>query len=144
MATVKIEGLEALKKELKKLGEKKAKNIMVSGLRAGANDFKKTAKSLVPVDKGTLKKSLTVKKRKTNKNFIKFSMGWTQQKKGAEGSIVGGKNVKHDAYYAHIVEYGSIHQAAQPFIRPTFDTKKSSVTDAITKQIAKRIEKEYK
>ena len=62
MAKVKITGLKELKKELKKLGEKKAKNIMVSGLRAGAATIAKVMKANAPQDTGDFLKSIGVSK----------------------------------------------------------------------------------
>lgn len=139
MATVKITGLKELKKELKKLGEKKAKNIIVSALRAGASTIAKVAKANVPQDTGDLKKSIGVSKRKTSKTFVKFSVGprvnFLTKNKGKVSSSNQGN-------YALNVEYGTQHQAAQPFMRNTFDQLGKNVTDAITKKIAMRITKE--
>ncbi len=141
MSTVKIEGLEALKKELKKLGEKKAKNIMVSGLRAGASTIRKGARANTPVDTGDLKKSIGITKRKTPKTFVRFSVGPEPNKLI---TVKGEKKTVNQGNYALNVEYGTQFQAAQPFMRNTFDQLGRNVTEAITKQIAKRIEKEYK
>jgi HK97 gp10 family phage protein len=138
MAKIKINGLNELKKELKKLGEKKAKNIMVSGLRAGAVEISKTAKANAPDDTGVLRKSIGVTKRKTPKGFIKFSVS------PRENVVFRAKGIKGvvDGRYAINVEYGTQHQQAQPFMRNTFDQLGQNVTDAISRKIAKRIEKE--
>ncbi len=141
MSTVKIEGLEALKKELKKLGEKKAKNIIVSALNSGAREIANKAKTNVPRDTGDLKKSIGVSKRRTPKTFVRFSVGprpnliVTEKKK---------KRTINKGNYALNVEYGTQFQQAQPFMRNTFDQLGRNVTEAITKQIAKRIAEEYK
>jgi HK97 gp10 family phage protein len=139
MATVKITGLKELKKELKKLGEKKAKNIMVSGLRAGAATISKVMKSNTPQDTGDLKRSIGVTKRKTSKTFVKFSVGARPNKLL---TVKGQKKVVNAGNYALNVEYGTQFQPAQPFTRNTFDQIGKNVTDSITKKIAKRIEKE--
>ena len=138
MAT-KIEGLKELQKELKKLGEKKALNIMKSGLRAGAATIAKAMKANTPQDTGDLKKSIGVTKRKTSKTFVKFSVGARPNKLL---TVKGQKKVVNAGNYAVNVEFGTQFQPAQPFTRNTFDQLGTNVTMAITKKIAKRIEKE--
>lgn len=34
----------------------------------------------------------------------------------------------YDGYYAHMVEFGTIHQRAQPFVRPAFEATKGTVS----------------
>ena len=138
MATVAIKGLQELKKELKKLGEKKAKNIMVGGLRAGAAEIRRGVKGNTPVDSGDLKKSISITKRKTSKTFVKFSVGPESNKLI---TTKGEKRVVNQGNYALSVEYGNQFRPADPFMRNTFDQLGLSVTNAITKKIAARIQK---
>ncbi len=142
MPKVKITGLDELKKDLKKLSEKTRKSIVVSSLRSGAVTFRQSARSLAPAKSGILKKAITVKKIRTkDRSIVKFITAWTQQR-GGKNAVAQGSGTRNDAYYGHFVEYGTVHQSAQPFIRPAYDIDKSSVTGAITKQMAKRITKE--
>lgn len=139
MATVKITGLKELKKDLKKLGEKKALNIMRSGLRSGAATISKAMKANTPTDSGDLKRSIGVSKRKTPKTMIKFSVG---PRPNLLVTVKGEKKRINAGNYGLNVEYGTQFQEAQPFARNTFDQLGVNVTNAITKQIAKKIEKE--
>lgn len=141
MATIKITGLKELKKDLKKLGEKKALNIMTSALRAGANEISKTAKKKVPIDSGDLKRSIGVTKRKTPKTMVRFTVS---PRVNQRATVSGRKRTLNQANYALNVEYGTRFQIAQPFMRPTFDQLGQNVTNAITKKVAQRIEKEAK
>lgn len=141
MAQVKITGLKELKKELKKLGERKAINIMKAGLRAGATAISKVMKLNVPQNTGDLKRSIGVRKRKTPKTFVKFSVGPQPNKLITQK---GAKKTVNQGNYAVNVEFGTQFQEAQPFARNTFDQLGRNVTDAIAKRIAQRIEKETK
>ncbi len=139
MATVKITGLDELKKDLKNLSENKVRNILTSSLRAGATEIAKRAKENTPKDTGDLARSIGVDKRRTPKTFIKFSVSPRINKaitsKGVRRSV-------NQANYALNVEYGTRFQAPQPFMRNTFDQLGENVTNAITKKMANRIEKE--
>ena len=136
---VKITGLKQLKKDLKNLGEKKARNILVAGLRAGSADIAKQMKTYVPTDEGNLKRSIGVQRRRTPKTFIKFSVG-PQVNKLVK--VKGEQKTLNQADYAQNVEYGTQFQASQPYARNTFDQLGQSVADAISNKIAQRITKE--
>lgn len=138
MPKIKIEGLKDLKKNLKKMSERTARNITVSALRSGATVMSKQAKSLVPQEEGDLKKSIGVLKRKTPKHIIMFSV--TPRSKTIHKSQ-SAKGEKRYNYASHI-EFGSRNQQAQPYMRPTFDSSGQNVTNAIVNQMAKRIAKE--
>lgn len=154
MAKIKIEGLSELKKELKNLSDREAKNITNSALRAGASTINKSVKSNVPTDSGNLKKFIKVKKRRSrNKNEIRFSISPQIKKidfKTIQGGVSSGYRAKLDAlrrqkdagaWYFYFLEFGTKHQKAQPMFRPAFDSTNKSVTDDITRKMAQRIEK---
>jgi len=138
MDTVKIKGLNEIKKNLKNLSEKKSKQILTAGLRAGATEISKKAKQNAPSESGELKQSIGITKRRSkNKSFIKFTVSpetKTRTRKGEKVTVSG--------RYAVNVEYGTQFQAAQPFMRNTFDELGENVTNSITKKMAQRIEKE--
>lgn len=136
---IKIDGLNELKKDLKNLSDKEVKNITTSALRAGASEISKRAKQNVPIDTGDLKKAIGVNKKNTrDKTFIKFIVSpranQTITQKGKKRNI-------NQSNYAVNVEYGTVFQTAQPFMRNTFDQLGQNVTNAITKKMAQRIEK---
>jgi len=93
MQNVEITGLKELYDLLQDLPTKVEKNVMRGALRRGQNVFKDAAKSLINNKTGALSKSIRVRfKTKSEK------MGWIRSH-----LIAGDK----DAYYAHIVEFGS-------------------------------------
>lgn len=65
-------------------------NVAISS----ADEVKETAKTLCPIDSGRLQRSIVVIKDGTN-----YAIG-------------------SDLDYSEYVEYGTVHQAPQPFIRP--------------------------
>ena len=102
------------------------KNVMRGAIRAGANIVRDRAKELVPVDKGDLKKTIGVVQRKAPANQYVFS-------------ITNRKGLKVKGWYAHFVEFGTVKQAAQPFMRPAFEQSESNVLSTAKEYIVKRI-----
>jgi HK97 gp10 family phage protein len=51
-----------------------------------------------------------------------------------------GNNVKNDAYYWHMVEYGTIKMPAQPFIAPVIKKYMETAEPAVRQEVIERIE----
>lgn len=146
-----VKGLAELHKELEKLPTKIEKNATRGALRAGAKVFRDRAKELAPVKTGTLRDSIKIK---------------TSARKGKaiKATVQAGSS---DAYYAHMVEQGTIAHlikprsrkslfiaglfmevvehpgaGAHPFMRPAFDEKHKEAVQAMAAYLRKRIPKE--
>ena len=52
-----------------------------------------------------------------------------------------GQGAKVDGWYAHFVEFGTVHQPAQHFMRNAFDTTKATVQRLIIQGVKERIQK---
>lgn len=129
--SIKIQGLQELKNELKQFAPRVQKNILTSSIRAEASNVQKIAKKLAPKDTGNLKKSIKVKKRRTkNKNSIYFTVG-----------LSFGKSSKNDGWYGRLVEFGTSKTKAQPFFRPAFDGLKTTGLQNIQKKMKQNIDK---
>ncbi len=117
---------------MKKLPQNVQKNIMNGSTRAAAAVMKKEAQANAPMDQGDLKKAITVRKRRTkDKTQTLYAV-----------AVMFGKNSKYNAYYASMVEFGTMYFTAKPFMRPAFDNNwRSSVTVA-REYIKKRLPKE--
>lgn len=128
MSDVEILGMDAILKKLKILPERVQKNVLVGAVRASAKPMIKEAKSLVPVESGTLKKSIGIRKRRSkDKKIVRFSVAPLKKK---------------DGWYAHFVEFGTVKQTAHPFMRPAFEKKGMESIDEAKKYMTKRIDKE--
>lgn len=147
-----IGGGEALDDLLKTLAPKLQKNITRTALRAGAAVLLAEAKRNVPVDSGNLSRTLRISTRN----------------KGGEVSAsvkAGGKHKGADAFYAHMVEFGTRpHKImpkeqggvmqfgtvrtrsvdhpginARPFMRPAVDAKFVEAVNAVREKIRERL-----
>ena len=134
MATiVKVEGLRELQTALRELPNATAKNVMRRVLKNRAQPIADAARARVPVAHGDLKNSIAVstklsrrqrgKHRKTDKNDIEMFVG-------------PGTHPQ-----AHMQEFGTFKEPAQPFMRPAWDAEKMGVLDGIKDDLWTEIEK---
>lgn len=131
--------LDALPKELLRSSENAV-------LRAGAKPIEKAAKSKAPVRDGTLKKSIGTNVKKVNgissarvgprKGFKGKSLGYRRNKKGVMTERFADPNK-----YSHLVEFGTSHSAARPFIRPAIDAASGEVVDAMAAGLDKHLDR---
>lgn len=131
---IKLDGFEEIEKLLKKLPDKPAEKALRAGVRSGGNIIKKAAQQRVPIDSGTLEKSIFVKTQTKN-----FRQTGVMQVAIATQS---GRTARHDAYYAHMVEFGTSKMGARPFMRPALEENTQKVINKAGQIILKRIEKE--
>jgi len=122
----KIEGVDELKRQLKRLDTKVRTSIVRSGLREGAKVVKQAAEDKAPVDSGFLRDHIKIKTKKRGDNIT---------------AIVG---FAGDAYYGRFIELGTKHMAAKPFLRPAIDENQRKIVDAAKLRMKKRIDTEIK
>lgn len=136
VVTVKVEGLKELDARLRSLGPRLARQGLRAAVNAGAQVIKKAAQGFAPVLTGRLKrKAIYVRRAKElsrigSENYVvAVRTGRKQQKKD------------QDAYYWWFVEFGTKKMAAQPFLRPAFETKKNEAFQHIRSKLADWIAK---
>ena len=108
-----ISGLSDLYAQLQQLPGKIEGNIMRGALRAGQNVIKAAAESGVPVEHGELRKSIRISFRARSQKY-----GWVRM------HLVAGSK---DAYYSHMVEFGTARHIIRAKERPTRTTRRGTV-----------------
>lgn len=150
-----VTGGAELDRLLQTLPGKVQKNITRAALRAGAAVLLPEVKQRIPVASGNLRDTARI----------------TTRAKGGEASAsvkVGGKFKGKDAWYAHLVEFGTRPHiirpqerggllrfgeviarevrhpgtAARPFMRPAVDANFNRVIDAVTAKVRERLTRE--
>ena len=134
------QSFKAMKKSLRKLPLQAKEKLLTGATRAAANVIRDEAKDHVPEDTGLLKRSIkTVKGKKKDNGLyeikyhvaVKSKVKYTLLKTKYTGS----------AYYARMIEYGTIKMIAQPFMRPAFDNADTRSIKASHKYVAKALPK---
>lgn len=131
--TVKVEGLSEVMEALRELPNATAKNVMKRVLLKRAEPFAETARRLVPVDEGHLKNSIHVATKLTRRQ-----KGRHRKVDRDDVEVFVGPGTDPAA---HLVEYGSSRQAAQPYMRPAFDQNKDKFVAGVAKDMWAEIEK---
>lgn len=123
--SMKLEGMEELRKQFSRLKDTAQPGVIRSGLRAATRPVIKEARARVPVKSGKLKKS------------IRASVDRTKDRKGFVAKI----GFSQEAWYGQWVELGSSRQPARPFLRPALEAAHDDVVRSFFGGILKRIAK---
>ena len=128
---VQVIGMDDIKKLLTQFTPKHANNLSRALIHGLASSTVKEAKKKVPVDKGTLKKSIKAKRKKSKPG-----------QPVSDVIIEQGKSAKNDGFYWHMVEYGTggpVPQPEQPFLRPAKDFIQANMPRIIDEQFTKKL-----
>jgi HK97 gp10 family phage protein len=131
--TIKIEGLREVRDAIEKLPKATGKSVMRKVLMARAKPIADAAKSYVPVESGELRDSIVASTRlsKRQKRDARETASYVEVYAGP-GPLP----------YAHLVEYGSVHNPKpEPFMRPAWDGLKGSLLQTIKEDLWSEIRK---
>jgi HK97 gp10 family phage protein len=107
-----------LDKTIKKFGKLEGIDLMPE-IKEATRKVQRTAKDLVPVDTGTLKRSIKTKM-------------YSKQQSGVVYSILE---------YAPYVEFGTSKQKAQPFMIPAMNINRAGINQSMKKYLKEQIGK---
>jgi len=138
--TVEIVGLKGVEDALSQAGPKLAKRALRKALVAGADLFEAAAKKNAPV--------LAKASPNRRPGELRDAIDMTVKLSGKQESGVArvgirrgkGKGSQSPAVWGSFVEFGSVHGAAQPFMRPAFEQAKTRAQEVFTDEIRKGVE----
>jgi len=139
---MKLTGIKEMNRALSRLPDEMKRSGETAVLRAGAKPILKSAKGRVAIESGLLKKSLG-----TN---VKKVRGQTTARIGARKGR--GKEVERDGVtvfsdptkYSHLVEYGTSHSSAKPFMRPAAESAGNEIVAAMAEGYEKYLHRAAK
>lgn len=152
--TVKVIGGARLRRQLERLAEAAARDILENAVAAGGLLVANRAKELAAYRTGTLRRSIHVGGHTAL--TPDFALGPAQD--GARYSDIGGAHndrsnaevhVGTDVPYARRIEFGfmgqdrlgrTYHQTARPYLRPAFDETREAVVKEIKDAVADQLE----
>ena len=152
--TVKTEGFKELEAALMEFPRATAKNVARRALMRAGEPIAKRARELVPVDTGGLRDSIVVSTKLANKpgagafaaamrgGATKAEAGAAMRAAAGDGRSsvemhIGAGQLPH----AHLIEFGSVNNSPQPYLRPAWDEGKQKVLDDIRKFMGEEIAK---
>ncbi|MBM3114553.1 HK97-gp10 family putative phage morphogenesis protein [Jeongeupia naejangsanensis] len=142
-----MQGLDALSRKLRLLPKQVQNKQVKRSLSAGARELITAIKAAAPEDTGLMKTQI-VQFRVPQQNKVQVGISSrlkrlkserTRQKADARNKY---RPANYGAYYWRFVEFGTSRMPAKPFIRPTFDAKKTGIARRIIVELEKGIETE--
>lgn len=158
--TFRVDGLRELDAALGELPKATARNVLRRVLTKAAQPIADDARQLAPVDGGHLRDSIAVSARVKNQagssefaatlrsggSKAEAVRAMRDARRAAGGGsfaeIHVGPSVK--APHGHFQEFGTENHAAQPFMRPAWESNKHRALDTIKKDLGAEIEKTAK
>lgn len=157
--TVSVSGLKELDEALGNLPKATARNVLVRTLKKAADPMVDEARRLAPVRTGKLRDSIMSSARVKNKvgsseyaAAMKAGLGKdaaraallsARRANKGQGSFaelfVGPARGGGVIRYAHIVEFGSVDTAPQPYMRPAWETTKDKMLNVIKGELGNQI-----
>jgi HK97 gp10 family phage protein len=135
---IQLVGVKELQRSMNALAPELMKSAERAVLRAGAAPILKAAKQNAQSsrDSGLLYKSLGVNVKKV-RGITDARIGPRTGMRQAVSRDGKPPRIANPANYSHLVEYGTSHSAAKPFIRPAVDSASPKVVDAMAQGLDK-------
>jgi len=125
LCKVSLGGFRELDRKLAKLERGPDQQAVRTLLRKGGNVLAREERTLVPVRSGRLRTSITVT---TRPGFGVPDLG-----RGAISIFIGPRLGAGSR--AHLIEFGTVHSAAHPFIRPALDATQEQISTMIVARL---------
>lgn len=128
---VQITGLKELRAMSEKVAPKVAMRLARNAVHKTAGQVRNAMRKRAPRDDGTLRKAIHTKRRRGTPDTVVSDV-----------RIAHGNTVKHDAWYWHFIEFGTVKTAAKPFIRPTVDEFEQQIPKIFRDEFGKQLERQ--
>lgn len=151
--TAEIEGLEDLEQMLEQQTPRAARTAVRRATRAGGEIFQLEIEARAPRLTGFLASEIVIKSRASGVDDDSDATGAIVVRVGADpkaAQLVGGQRegktltFKNDPHYAGLealfAEFGTKHESARPFMRPSFEAKKDEVLETFQTELRAELE----
>lgn len=130
-----IGGLKEALSALDQVSNKIRKKALKKGIAKATRVLRSEARRRAVKKTGLLRKSLAQKVIVVKKTDT--VLGMVGPKRGLKQEVIrDGKHVLSDPVrYAHLVELGTSHSAARPFLRPALDAVKDQMVDLVAEAV---------
>lgn len=135
--TINLQGFRELEREFAKL-EKLAtrRSVARRALKKAAQPMADLAASMAPSDDGDLKASIAVSTKLSSRQAGVHRRMFRNDRASVEMFVGAGPLAQADKQ-----EFGTVHHAPQPFMRPAFDQDHMNLLRRLGDEMAKEIEK---
>ena len=141
---IKVFGADELKRAMDLFGNE-MKQAVDEAIKDTAESIKDNAQSRAPVKTGALKRGIIVKKFRARKDTLAvYDIGMDPSMNEIfRGTIKNPKGKRKDYYYPTVIEYGTPHTPAQPFLRPALKGHRTRAKKAVIERVRMVINRDY-
>lgn len=140
MVTIRTEGFKELNDALDELTKGVGKGVLRRSLLKAAQPMAELAKSMAPDDPATggfdLKSSITAGTKLSKRQAGQHRKMFRDDRASVEVFVGAGPLPQ-----AHLQEFGTVHHAPQPFMRPAWDQDQVPLLGRLGKEMADEMEK---
>ena len=119
-ATVRIDGLKELDRELEKLSRAAGRGVLRRSLQKAAPPLVDRMKSNAPVNSGALRDSITASTKLAPRQSRLHRKMFRDMRSAAELFVGPSYNLGDGGRHAHLLEFGTSKMSPQPFARPAY------------------------
>lgn len=135
--SIRLEGVKELERELEQLEAKIQKKMVRPSLRAGAKVIRDEAVRRAPRRKTPPPRGTSRYHPAGKELYRSIKVRSAGRQPGLDAAV----QVKTGPH-GHLLEFGTIHAGAQPFMRPAYDTRKAEAIRVFRDTLGQRIENE--
>lgn len=129
--TVHVEGMEFLRDQLEQFLPRESTAVLRRTTQKIAAKVRDEIRARAPEATGNLRKAIVSKRDRGTRDSIEASV-----------HITHGKQAKHDAFYWHMLEYGTAHSAARPFVTPVYEQARSTYREDLSRELDAQVIKQ--
>jgi len=140
--TVKLEGFDGFERnlaQLERLATRKA--VARRALKKAAEPMADLASGLAPVDKGNLANSVIVGTKLDGRQAKMHRRMFKGDRTSVEMFVGPSYLLGDGGRHGHLQEFGTVHHAPQPFMRPAWDRDHKALLQRLGELMAVEIEK---
>jgi len=136
-----IGGFDEMEEALEELAESTRKAAMRRALVKSAKPMADLAASLAPVRSGALAASVAVSTKLDKRAAAKHRRMFNDDRAAVEVFVGPAYNIGSGGRHGHLLEFGTVHSAAQPFMRPAWDQDSKALLERLKVEIWSEIKK---
>lgn len=128
---IRLQGAKELADLLREVAPNEARNLLRATVHGVAGEVRDRIKQRAPRRTGRLAKAIRAERRKADNDNMPVS----------DVVVEHGKGSTYDAFYWHFQEFGTVKQAAHPFIVPTIEEMRGRMPEIMRNEFGQKYEK---
>lgn len=124
-----IDGIQELRHMTGTISPRVSLQLARSTVHGIAGQIRNAIRKRAPQATNTLRKAIHTKRRRGNPGEVISDV-----------RVAHGAGVQHDAWYWHFLEFGTINQPAQPFVKPTVREYENRIPEIYRAEFGKKLE----